>query len=77
MKKDGEIDDASSVDEDRQIAYKWHCQGIALKSSLKNATEDDWKKLCIENFDFVKEQFISHKNTSLTAAELAYKEDDN
>jgi len=43
--------------EDEKEGENQKIETISLKKKMKNATEDDWKELCISNFDFIKEKF--------------------
>lgn len=42
---------------------------------MKNAKEEDWKKLCIQNFEFIQQEFESNKDRNLTAAKFANQSD--
>jgi hypothetical protein len=50
---------------------------MVLRDSMKKASEEDWKHLCIKNFDFIEQVFESNKDKNLTAAKLAAESDFN
>lgn len=70
-----QITDKDSDMDDLQPKQKQHVKSITLKDSLKNANDSEWKKLCISNFDFIKQQFESNKDQNITAANLAQMAD--
>ena len=60
-------------EDDSDTVKEWkHCKSITLKP---NTVEEDWKKLCIKNFDFVQEAIESNKDPKITAAKLASQSD--
>lgn len=67
--------DSQSTDDEAGPKFIQHCHGITLKENLKNAKEEDWKKLCIQNFDFIQQEFESNKYRDLTAAKFANQSD--
>lgn len=63
------IDDTASVDSSAEKKFKVHFKKIIPKDSLKS--DDDWKNLCISNFDFVRQELTSFKDRKISAAKLA------
>jgi len=71
VKKNLAADDAASDTDELQPVFKQHVLSVTLKDSFKKASDEDWKKLCIENFDFVRIALESNKDKKMNAAKLA------
>ena len=71
--KDAEA--SASGDEETKAHFKSHCKGIVIKDEFKKATDAEWKKLCIKNFDYIKQRLTSNKYLKCTAAKLASQHD--
>ena len=65
------LDDAASVDSNNEKKFKMHFRKISAKA----LTEADWKKLCVKNFDFVRQEIESLKDQKISAAKLAAMHD--
>ena len=46
-----------------------------MKATLSKASDDQWKELCIKNFDFISMQLTTNKNPKMSAAQLAIQND--
>lgn len=46
-----------------------------MNATYSKASNEDWKKLCIKNFDFVSLQLTTNKYPNMTAAQLAAQND--
>lgn len=76
IKRDIKADAKDPGDEDQKPKVKQHVKGMLLKESLKEASEEEWKQLCIKNFSFIQQEFESKKDTQMTAAKLAAMSDE-
>ena len=76
IKRDTKADAKDPGDEDQKPKVKQHVNGMLLKESLKEASEEEWKQLCIKNFSFIQQEFESKKDTQMTAAKLAAMSDE-
>jgi len=55
--------------------YKYHCKEMKYKDSFKNASETEWKALCIKHYEFIAHQLTTNKNSKMSAADLAKQYD--
>ena len=69
------VDDVASVDSSTDKKYRMHFKKVTVLSSLKS--DSDWKALCCQNFDFIKQELESFKDPSISAAKLAAMYDFN
>jgi len=76
IKRDIKADAKDPGDEDQKPKVKQHVKGMLLKESMKEASEEEWKQLCIKNFSFIQQEFESKKDTQMTAAKLATMSDE-
>ena len=76
IKRDINADAKEPGDEDQKPKVKQHVKGLLLKESMKEASEKEWKQLCIKNFSFIQQEFESKKDPKMTAAKLAVMSDE-
>lgn len=64
---------------DGQDAYKLvrtlRVKSMNLKSDIIK-TEEDWKRICMQNYPFIDQELNSNKDKNINAAKLAKMHDD-
>jgi hypothetical protein len=71
-KKDQVVDDKEEAPSaEAKTETKNLIKSIELQSEFTRASDDKWKQICIDNFDFVKISHNSNKDSTMCASKLA------